>query len=307
MKGDSTIFGLTLRLKRIVWSNRIALAVAARAVDLAYLARRLGGGSATTGRPSSAVDVAPDLAPFFQYRSHYARLDGWLRIESAATWSCLFALQGERRVHGDLLEIGVFKGKSAALIALHARPEETFVLVDRVMRREAIDAVQGIRPNRNVFVNDSSQNLGANESVLSGSYRWIHIDGEHTAHAVAHDLEMTAQLLATDGIICLDDFMYASYPQITMAAFRFLEQQKGAFTLFLCGFNKGYICRVDAARPHLEYLRDRVLEDLERRDVTEVTLCKTTDPDDMNCFGLIPKHRQFRSRGPDWAPGEIPI
>lgn len=306
---EGSLFALTLRLKRIVWSNRIALSIAAKAVDLVYLARRRGHRSKKSKEQNSAQDMAVDLSPFFRYRTQYEHLGGWLLSEAAATWSCLLALQVKRGVRGDLMEIGVFRGRSAALIALHARPEEALVLVDLVMRREAIDVIQGIRPDRNVFVHDLSRSIGSHETDLfpASSFRWIHIDGEHSARAVVNDLEETALLLGTDGIICLDDFMNVMYPQITMAAFRFLEQQNGAFTLFLCGFNKGYICRTHAARPYLEYLRDRVLDDLERRDVKDVTVCKTTEPDDMNCFGLRRKKGQFRYLGPDWAPAKIPI
>ena len=45
------------------------------------------------------------------------------------------------------------------------------------------------------------------------SFRWIHIDGEHTGQAVANDLAIAHDLLADDGIICIDDFFSPAYPQ----------------------------------------------------------------------------------------------
>ncbi|HET6341404.1 MAG TPA: class I SAM-dependent methyltransferase [Gemmatimonadota bacterium] len=299
--------GLIHKLTPLAWSNRLSRSVTRKAVDLAYLARHYRG---PTKRLDPTLADAAALAPLARYRAEYERLNGWLRTEAAATWSCLFTFQEERGIHGDLMEIGIFKGKSAALIALHAGPQEKVVLVDPMLRREATDAIQNIGISGEVvFVRDFSENLAGHPQVMSrsGRFRWIHVDGEHSLRAVANDLRLSSQLLAKDGVICLDDFMNSCYPQVTIAALRFLERLEGEFTLFLSGFNKGYVCRTAAAGPYLEYLRDRLLDDLEQRDIGEVMVCKTTDPDELNCFGLVPRKRQFRYRGPDWAPDRIRI
>ncbi|MGH7542826.1 MAG: class I SAM-dependent methyltransferase [Gemmatimonadota bacterium] len=301
--------GLIHKLTPLAWSNRLTRSATGKVIDLTYLARNRRRSHAPTGL-DPGIALAPDLEPLARYRAQYAHLDGWLRIEAAATWSCLFALQAERGIVGDLLEIGVFKGKSATLIALHAGPREKLVLVDPMLRREATDAIKGIDISGEVvFVRDFSRNLADHPQAVSraGHFRWIHVDGDHGLRAVTNDLRISEQLLSEDGVICLDDFMSPCYPQVTVAVVRFLERRKNVLTLFLCGFGKGYICRTGAARPYLEYLRDRLLDDLERRDIPEVTVCKTTDPEELNCFGLVPKKRQFRYRGPDWAPHRIQI
>lgn len=306
---DQRALGLIHKLTPLAWSNRLTRSATGKAIDLAYLARHRRR-SQVPARRDPGIALAPDLGPLARYRTEYAQLDGWLRIEAAATWSCLFAFQAERRILGDLLEIGVFKGKSATLIALHAGPQEKVVLVDPMLRREATDVIQGIDISGEVvFIRDFSENLAGHPQVMSraGRFRWIHVDGDHSLRAVTNDLEISEQLLSEDGVICLDDFMSPCYPQVTIAVVRFLERREGVLTLFLCGFGKGYICRTGAARTYLEYLRDRLLDDLERRDIPEVTVCKTTDPDELNCFGLVPRKRQFRYRGPDWAPDRIQI
>ena len=275
-------------------------------MDLAYLARRHRSASA----PRIPEPVLGASAPLARYRGGYESLSGWLHPHAAATWSCLFAFQDECGLHGDLMEIGVYKGKSAALIALHAKPRETVVLVDPMLRREATDIMGDIGiPGEVLAIRDLSENLAGYEQVMTrlGCFRWIHIDGQHSLRAVTADLGIAARLLAEAGVICLDDFMSPRYPQITIAALRFLDRLEGGFTLFLCGFGKGYICRTGAAPPYLEYLRDRLIEDLEQRDVRDVMICKTTDPEELNCFGLVPRKDQYRLRGPDWAPDRIRI
>ena len=53
------------------------------------------------------------------------------------------------------------------------------------------------------------------------SFRWIHIDGEHTGQAVGNDLAIAHELLADDGIICIDDFFNPAYAQVSAASFPF--------------------------------------------------------------------------------------
>src|SRR4030095_347675 len=83
--------------------------------------------------------VAADLVPFHRYRAEVGWIGGWVQEVATATWDSLLAWQAALEVRGNLVEIGVLKGKSAALMALHARPEETCVFVDAVLRQEAID------------------------------------------------------------------------------------------------------------------------------------------------------------------------
>lgn len=305
---SNAVFSMTQRLKRLAWTNRLTLGVATKLVDAAYVARRQVSKGA---RPAPAVMPADgsDLAPFHRYRTEFGELGGWFGEEAIASWDCLLSLQQALAVRGNVMEIGVLKGKSAALLALHSRPEETCVLVDPALRKEATDVIETIRPEGNLYYRQMSQQVRGDAELVSlaGTFRWIHIDGEHSGRAVTNDLAIGEMLLAPDGIICLDDFMVSSYPQITMATFVFLERWKDELTLFLCGFGKGYICRTASAPIYREFIRDRMLDELHRRDLQDVTIWKTTDPDDMNCFGLTSRHLSFDYKGPDWAPDTIPV
>jgi Methyltransferase domain len=224
------------------------------------------------------------------------------------TWDILLSRQDDLGVAGDLLEIGVLNGKSATLIALYARAHEKLVLVDPALRREAVAAVESIHANNNVHVRDFSQNLRRHPEMADrhGCFRWIHIDGEHSGPAVRNDLEIAVELVAPGGIICLDDFFTPAYPQITAAVFEFLASRRGRLQLFLVGYNKGYICNAEDAPGMLAFLRDEVPHEYARREF-EVTLWKTADPSDMNCFGVTPHVQNAVCRGPDRAPHTLPI
>lgn len=308
-EGTSTY--LTSKLRRLAWSNRVTLALATAAVDLGYLLGRASTGRRATAHPeavAAAGGEAADLSRLHRYTSEFATIGGSFWDGAIVTWDILLARQAKQAVRGDLLEIGVLKGKSAALIALHARAGETFVMVDPALRREAIDAIKSIREADNVFLRDLSQNLRGHEALVNRteSFRWIHIDGEHSGPAVTNDLEIAEALIAPRGIICLDDFFTPAYPQITAAVFAFLASRRERLRLFLVGYNKGYICRREDAGEMLLFLRDDARREYARREFP-VTLWKTSNPADMNCFGVTPRVQDAACRGPDWSPDVIPI
>jgi hypothetical protein len=310
MMSRSPLLSLTQTVKRFAWSNKLTRAAVVRALDGVYLMKkRLGRAGQISAHIAAPGAVTEDLKPYQRYRSEFGSIDGWFKEGAIATWDSLLTLQTSLRLPGNLMEIGVSKGKSAALMALHTRPPETCVFVDLALRREAIDLIEAIRPQNNLWVRDMSQNIRRDERLmaLAGTFRWIHIDGEHSGGAVLNDLETAEVLLSPEGVICLDDFMSPAYPQVTMAAFRFLDCRGREFSLFLNGFNKGYVCRAAFAPTYLRFLKERFLPELGRRGFTDVTVWKTADPDDMNCFGQTRKYLQYDSKGPDWAPHTMPI
>jgi Methyltransferase domain len=298
------------RLRQLAWSNRVALSLATTAVDAGYLARTKlrRGRTAHDTKSASNHDDPVGLGRLQRYRSEFDQITGSFWDGAVVTWDILLSRQGALGIKGDVLEIGVLNGKSATLIALHACMRETFVLVDPALRREAIDAVESIHPNNNIYIRDFSQNLREHVALAGrqGCFRWIHIDGEHSGPAVRNDLAIGAALLAPGGVICLDDFFTPAYPQITAAVFEFLGSQCGRFQLFLVGYNKGYICHRSDAAVNLGFLRHEAQREYARRDFA-VTLWKTANPSDMNCFGVTPRVRNAVYKGPDWAPETIPI
>jgi len=55
-------------------------------------------------------------------------IPGWFGFHSYALWRCL--LDHQAPVKGDLFEIGVWKGRSASLLATYAKPGEKLYLCD---------------------------------------------------------------------------------------------------------------------------------------------------------------------------------
>jgi len=253
--------------------------------------------------PSRPID---ERDPFARYRAIHAATDGWFALEAAAAWNAFLAFQRERGPAGNLLEIGVWHGKSAALLALHTDPlRETCVLVDCYLNDPAVKetlAKTGDAWRETVkFVRRDSASLVIDPMVVEGfsSFRFIHIDGEHSARAVSSDLSLAQTLLAANGIVCIDDFLSWLYPQVTEAVFRYLRENPDHFTLFLCGHNKGYLARTHFVHEYLAFCDHRLQDEVEAHGF-ELMLAKTTQPAELNCFSLGPRLAGARRRGPDW-------
>ena len=79
-----------------------------------------------------------------RYETEFAEIEGYCQPESAALWDFFFTTQEKLDVRGDLLEIGVWHGKTAVLNALYARPEDQLYLIDHDMKEGAELAVRRI-------------------------------------------------------------------------------------------------------------------------------------------------------------------
>ncbi len=249
---------------------------------------------------------------FQDYLAVHSVTEGWFRLESAAIWDALLARQKTAGIEGHLLEIGVWHGKSAALLASHLNTAmETCVLVDLHMERERVEETLN-RTDADLsavrLLPTDSRRLPLDPLMVEGfrAFRWIHIDGEHTGDAVTNDMAVANSLLSADGVVVVDDFFSWMYPQITEAVFRYVRANPDHFALFLCGFNKAYLARPHRSHEWLAFCRDGLSVALEARDV-ETTLSKTTYPGEMNVFGIGPRGHGRAQRGPDWDPDTIRI
>ncbi|MEM8540463.1 MAG: class I SAM-dependent methyltransferase [Pseudomonadota bacterium] len=242
-----------------------------------------------------------------EYRTKYGDLPGWFPDASQVIWDALLAFQLSEGIFGNLLEIGVYEGKSAALFSLHAQEGEKCLFVDPVLKANTIKLLEKVASSGAEFFQHKSEKLDEPTflSKWSGTHRWIHIDGEHTGMAVMKDLYIADQLLGVGGIVCVDDFLCPAYVQITRTVFRFLDRYPERFVLLLCGFNKGYLCRPHAARTLRSYIATDFRQDLFDRDFEDFTLWRSTFPDDMNAFGITHKAFGTNVHGPDWAKDQL--
>ena len=130
---------------------------------------------------------------FDEYMKHFSEVEGWFQTPAIAIWDSLLSYQEEQRISGNMIEIGVWKGKSAALAALHCQTGEECVFVDAMPLDAAKATISQTLPQATChYLQEQSQFLARHPFIAQGtrSFRWIHVDGEHTGQSVINDLEI---------------------------------------------------------------------------------------------------------------------
>lgn len=152
------------------------------------------------------------------------KIPGWLSHHDAAVIDSILSTQSENQDSGDLLEIGVYAGRSAVLLGQHVQPDETFHVCD------IFDGETDIKNSEEIFrsyKNFSRARFESNCREFIGSlpvihqclslelpylvgrniFRFIHIDGSHLYEHVSADLDFAISTIdETTGIIAVDDF-----------------------------------------------------------------------------------------------------
>ncbi|MBZ5601942.1 MAG: class I SAM-dependent methyltransferase [Acidobacteriia bacterium] len=242
-----------------------------------------------------------------RYETEFAEIEGYCQPESAALWDFFFTTQEKLDVRGDLLEIGVWHGKTAVLNALYARPEDQLYLIDHDMKEGAELAVRRIRSSNNIFLKIRSADALRDPKLRDapGSCRWIHVDGDHTGYSATQDLHTAAHLVSERGIICVDDFFNFRYPQVTAAVYRFLFDHPLEFRMLFCGATKCYIVRAGAYAAYEKEVRQSLPAHLELCGWKK-QIYKTTYSSDMGCFAMWLGEHTKPIYGMDENPDFIP-
>ena len=241
-----------------------------------------------------------------RYLEDYEGHPGFFLPMAMHAWDFLLTAQTDLGIVGGMLEIGVYKGKSAILSSMYFAREEPCFFLDLYDTPEAQTAVTAIRPQNNFFLKMRSEDALTDPRLkeMRGRLRFVHIDGDHTGYSTRSDLDMAAALLEPKGVICVDDFFSFKYPQLTAAVYAFLFENPMAFKLFFAGANKGYICRSSQFAEYDEYIRRHAPEKL---DLTgnNWTLARTSYVHDHGCFTLIGRNKNRDVVGLDRNLDEI--
>ncbi|RAG82860.1 class I SAM-dependent methyltransferase [Streptacidiphilus pinicola] len=181
-----------------------------------------------------AVESDPDLPR----PATLEDVPGWFPPTDHRFFCWLLEYQRERAIQGDLLEVGVYLGRSAILLGSHLREGETFTVCD-LFESEAPDSANSAEMDysyretltRRAFeanylsFHDAlprihqgpSQELAETELIAPDSQRFIHIDASHLYQHVAADLAFARKALREDGILVMDDYRSEHTPGVAAA------------------------------------------------------------------------------------------
>ena len=213
---------------------------------------------------------------------------GWFLFQSYCVWRALLDQQAD--VSGDLFEIGVWRGRSASVLASYRKGDEKLYLCDLRLDEAAVHhAIRSVgkEPTNIIPLSGSSADLPAKLDfrAMHQTVRWFHIDGEHTGTAVYRELEFANHTLNTDGIVVIDDFFSPRYPANTTEVVRYMEKNPFHFRLLAVGFNKGYLCRPESLPRYMDFMADGMSRALASYGC-KATIFKTTGPWDTDAVGI---------------------
>ncbi len=163
-------------------------------------------------------------------------IPGWLTTDDCGHFALVLRLQSAFGLRGDLVEIGTYHGRSAAVLAHFLEEGEQLVLCDWFG-----DAPDGLYPapptpailRRNLAVirpslrdDQIELHAGASETLrLSRPVRFAHVDGGHSSAETLADLRRVDERLLSRGVIAVDDYHHRAFPEVTVAADRFLSER----------------------------------------------------------------------------------
>lgn len=180
---------------------------------------------------------------FETVKAAFDSVEGMMSLPSARLFH-MFLAQQTVATKGHILEIGTYKGKSAIVLAQHLNAGERLDLVDinPYLERERFAAFESQLHFYLANSDDLAETLPDYES-RRGTYRFIHSDASHTFANVVNDIKHADILLHPQGVLVMDDYENANYPQVALAVGHALYRGNADLSPLLISNNKMYLCR----------------------------------------------------------------
>lgn len=205
-------------------------------------------------------DDALAATNIYQIMATADTFEGMMSPLSVAVWTALIRLQTSAGVKGDFIEFGVYRGKSASVIANTAERDDTIHLVDIADYPEK-NKLKPLHDRLSFYKARSEELVASGEADAFRNIRFSHHDASHYFKNVEAEVSFIAERLVPGAIVVLDDFGFV-YSQV-MAGFFYLKYVKGLpLEIFLISANKAYVCHQDDFAMYERYMCDGVLDDL---------------------------------------------
>ncbi|MHB9753455.1 class I SAM-dependent methyltransferase [Streptomyces sp. BYX5S] len=160
---------------------------------------------------------------------------GWFHNIDQVLFDWFLSRQRTLGQRGDLLELGVYLGKSAIFMGQYLDEKETFTVCD-LFDSPADDAANDKEMNKSYstltraafeanyrsFHDELPRVVQGPSHVITslvapGSCRFVHVDASHLYEHVHGDIAAAQELLGEDGIVVLDDFRAEHCPGVAAA------------------------------------------------------------------------------------------
>ena len=192
-----------------------------------------------------------------KFNDNLDKINGWFFVEDICVFDFLLLMQNKLNITGNLLEIGVFEGKSLFEIAKYCKNNETLFGLDICIKQNIIENYSKNFKNTNQIklIQDSSLNI-KNHSEIN-NIRFCHIDGCHEGEIVYEDIINANNYSKDETILVLDDFA-KDYIGIMQAYYKAYFTNKTNFIPFLHTSRKSYFCQKTYYPIYYEYIKNNL-------------------------------------------------
>jgi hypothetical protein len=196
------------------------------------------GNSVHLRESTSFADIG-EKGPIVEIFENIKKIPGWFNLDDCEHFYLLLAYQSILGIKGDLLEIGSYHGRSASLMASCLQPKEIIVICDAFEAN--IDGIYENKPTQTILLSNIKQinpNLDDNKIIIKAClssnlqldqdnlFRFIHIDGGHSAEQVYLDLKLCSEHILSKGIIVIDDYNNKQWPGVAVGTDKFMAENK---------------------------------------------------------------------------------
>lgn len=180
-----------------------------------------------------------------------SQIEGWFYPLDMAMFGMIEAFQRSLAIGGDIAEIGVWKGKSLALLALLTETSDNIYAMDlfcddllELTQSNIAKFVSKQQAGRIQYItgNTSDYNTTYLQGLFKTKLRFLHIDAGHEYHEVLHTLTLVAPFMHDHGIIVMDDYHDREFPGVHAATLDYCYgTTNGLWVPFMAGANKIYL------------------------------------------------------------------
>ena len=194
-----------------------------------------------TGTPQHYIDIVmPSIA-------------GWLSHDDAVAMLIINDIQKSLGITGQLLELGVYQGRTLALMGLFAGKGEDCVGIDlftlgRASQEETWKTLEAAQTKATLVVS----NTAAVSADDMDNVRMLHVDADHSYDAVFRDLCKFAPTLSRGGVLIVDDYHQRCHPGVQAATCDF--QRGSPLVPFLSSENKMFLCHRSMGYVYVSHL-----------------------------------------------------
>jgi hypothetical protein len=219
-------------------------------------------------RPSLINAAKVAAADDYEYlRAFVHPLPGWLIDYAAIRILDLLAWQEENAIQGPLFEIGIYHGRSLALMLRSAlRTKDRVVALDTFQFVPLETVKTGLAPivdpESIVWLQTSSTLCSSRQllHVLGADPRFVSVDGSHECDDVFWDLRLTEDMLAPRGLVAVDDFMNMVAMGVNVGVHKFFATPRN-LAPFAYTCNKLFLCRPELGPSYRQAFEQIVVAD----------------------------------------------